>query len=170
MNENRPFVAVLMGSDSDWPVMQSAVAVLDRLDVPVEVKIASAHRTPAATMRYVEEAGARGCTAFIAGAGMAAHLAGAVAAHTTRPVIGVPLESGPLAGLDALLSTVQMPGGIPVATVAVGKAGATNAGYLAAQILAVGDPALARRLAEEREERARAVQEKDRALQSARAG
>ncbi len=170
MNENRPFVAVLMGSDSDWPVMQSAVAVLDRLDVPVEVRITSAHRTPAATARYVADAGARGCAVFVAGAGMAAHLAGAVAAHTTRPVIGVPLESGPLAGLDALLSTVQMPGGIPVATVAVGKAGATNAGYLAAQILAAGDPALARRFAEEREERARSVEDKDRALQRERAG
>ena len=113
----------------------------------------------------MQDACVRGCTAFIAGAGLAAHLAGAVAAHTTRPVIGVPLESGPLAGMDALLSTVQMPGGIPVATVAVGKAGATNAGYLAAQILAVADRALARRVAAEREERARAVQEKDAALQ-----
>ena len=165
MNEKQPFVAVLMGSDSDWPVMQAAVAVLRRLEVPVEVKVTSAHRTPAATSRYVEEACARGGTAFIAGAGLAAHLAGAVAAHTTRPVIGVPLEAGPLAGMDALLSTVQMPGGIPVATVAVGKAGATNAGYLAAQILAVADPALARRIVVEREERARSVQEKDAALQ-----
>ena len=165
MNDRRPFVAVMMGSDSDWPVMQAALAVLNRLEVRVEVRIASAHRTPAATSRYVEEASERGCAVFIAGAGMAAHLAGALAAHTTRPVIGVPLEAGPLAGMDALLSTVQMPAGIPVATVAVGKAGATNAGYLAAQMLALSDPALARRLASDREERARAVQDKDAALQ-----
>ena len=165
MNERRTFVAVMMGSDSDWPVMQGTLSVLNRLEVAVEVRIASAHRTPAATAGYVEEASGRGCAVFIAGAGMAAHLAGAVAAHTTRPVIGVPLESGPLAGMDALLSTVQMPPGFPVATVAVGKAGATNAGYLAAQILALSDPALACRVAADREERARAVQEKDAALQ-----
>ena len=129
MKDRRPFVAVMMGSDSDWPVMQSVVEVLERLEVETEVRIASAHRTPAATSAYVEEASGRGCAVFIAGAGMAAHLAGAVAAHTNRPVIGVPLESsGPLAGMDALLSTVQMPPGFPVATVAVGKAGATNAG------------------------------------------
>ena len=167
MNESHPFVAVLMGSDSDWPVMQAAVEVLRRLDVAVEVKVTSAHRTPVATSQFVEDACNRGCPVFIAGAGMAAHLAGAVAAHTTRPVIGVPLDASPLCGLDALLSTVQMPGGIPVATVAVGKAGATNAGYLAAQILAVADPALARRLSVERDERARAVQEKDAELQRA---
>ena len=160
-----PFVAVMMGSDSDWPVMQGAVAVLERLGVDVEVRIASAHRTPAATSAYVEDASARGCTVFIAGAGMAAHLAGAVAAHTTRPVIGVPLAAGQLAGMDALLSTVQMPAGIPVATVAIGKAGATNAGYLAAQILAVSEPGLDRRLAADREERAQSVQDRDAALQ-----
>ena len=165
MNDRRSFVAVMMGSDSDWPVMQSAVEVLERLEVATEVRIASAHRTPAATSRYVEEASGRGCAVFIAGAGMAAHLAGAVAAHTNRPVIGVPLQSGPLAGMDALLSTVQMPPGIPVATVAVGKAGATNAGYLAAQILALSDPALAGRVAADREERARAVRDKNAALQ-----
>ena len=113
MNDRRSFVAVMMGSDSDWPVMQSAVEVLRRLEVATEVRIASAHRTPATTSRYVEEASGRGCAVFIAGAGMAAHLAGAVAAHTNRPVIGVPLESGPLAGMDALLSTVQMPPGFP---------------------------------------------------------
>ena len=165
MNERRTFVAVMMGSDSDWPVMQSAVAILNRLEVEVEVRIASAHRTPVATVGYVEQASGRGCAVFIAGAGMAAHLAGAVAAHTTRPVIGVPLESGPLAGMDALLSTVQMPPGIPVATVALGKAGAANAGYLAAQILALSDPALAGRIAADREERAQSVEDKDAALQ-----
>jgi 5-(carboxyamino)imidazole ribonucleotide mutase len=165
MNDRRSFVAVMMGSDSDWPVMQGAVAVLNRLEIEIEVRIASAHRTPAATSSYVEEASGRGCAVFIAGAGMAAHLAGAVAAHTTRPVIGVPLVSGPLAGMDALLSTVQMPSGFPVATVAVGKAGAANAGYLAAQILALSDPELAGRIAADREERARSVQDKDAALQ-----
>jgi len=165
MNTSNPFVAVLMGSDSDWPVMQAAVEVLRRLGIAVEVRITSAHRTPAATSQYVAEAVERGCAVFIAGAGMAAHLAGAVAAHTTRPVIGVPLDASPLGGMDALLSTVQMPGGFPVATVAVGKAGATNAGYLAAQVLAVADAALAQRLSVEREERARAVKEKNAELQ-----
>ena len=167
MNTNSPFVAVLMGSDSDWPVMQAAVEVLRRLRIAAEVRITSAHRTPAATSQYVAEAAARGCAVFIAGAGMAAHLAGAVAAHTTRPVIGVPLDASSLGGMDALLSTVQMPGGFPVATVAVGKAGATNAGYLAAQVLAVADAALAQRLSVEREERARAVGEKNAELQKA---
>lgn len=164
MTREAGFVAVLMGSDSDWPVMQSAVAVLRSFDVPVEAKVVSAHRTPTATAQYVHDACARGCAVFIAGAGMAAHLAGAVAAHTTRPVIGVPVEAGPLQGMDALLSTVQMPGGVPVATVAIGKAGAKNAGYLAVQILAVADPALAARVAAEREASARAVQDKDAAL------
>ena len=160
------FVAVLMGSDSDWPVMQSAVDVLRGFEVPVEVKVTSAHRTPAAAVRYVHDACARGCAVFIAGAGMAAHLAGAVAAHTTRPVIGVPIDASPLKGMDALLSTVQMPGGVPVATVAVGKAGARNAGYLASQILALADPALAARVDDEREANARAVLDKDTALQN----
>ena len=132
-----------MGSESDWPVMQSTTAVLDGLAVKYEVRVTSAHRTPAATQQYVTDASTRGCALFICAAGMAAHLAGAVAGHTTKPVIGVPIDSGPLQGFDALLSTVQMPGGIPVATVAVGKAGAKNAGYLAAQILAVSDPVLA---------------------------
>ena len=144
------FVAILMGSESDWPVMQNCPAVLDRLGIEHEVRISSAHRTPQATAAYVADAVERGCAVFVCGAGMAAHLAGAVAAHTVRPVIGVPIDSGPLNGLDALLATVQMPGGIPVATVAVGKAGARNAGYLAAQILGVGDAALVGRLDEDR--------------------
>ena len=136
------WVAVLMGSESDWPVMQSTTSMLETLGIKFEVKVTSAHRTPAGTQAYVQDAEERGCRVFICAAGMAAHLAGAVAAHTQRPVIGVPIDSGPLQGFDALLSTVQMPGGIPVATVAVGKAGAKNAGYLAAQILAVADDAL----------------------------
>ena len=129
------FVAILMGSDSDLPVMQSTVDVLKSFDIDYEVRITSAHRTPEDTRHYVSDADARGCAVFIAAAGMAAHLAGAVAAHTLRPVIGVPIDAGPLQGFDALLSTVQMPGGIPVAGVAIGKAGAKNAAYLAVQIL-----------------------------------
>ena len=144
------WVAILMGSESDWPVMQATTAVLDDLGVTYEVRVTSAHRTPAATAEYVSDASSRGCALFICAAGMAAHLAGAVAGHTTKPVIGVPIDSGPLQGFDALLSTVQMPGGIPVATVAVGKAGAKNAGYLAAQMLAIGDSALADRLLSDR--------------------
>ncbi len=140
------WVAVLMGSESDWPVMQACVDGLAQLEVPCEVRVLSAHRTPDETAEYVVDAEARGCAAFICAAGMAAHLAGAVAAHTVRPVIGVPLASGPLAGVDALLATVQMPGGVPVATVAVGKAGAQNAAWLAAQVLAISDAGLAKAL------------------------
>ncbi len=164
-NSTSPFVAILMGSDSDLPVMQVAVDVLSKLGVSTEVKITSAHRTPEATHAYVRDADSRGCAVFIAAAGMAAHLAGTVAALTTRPVIGVPMDAGSLGGLDALLSTVQMPGGIPVACVAIGGAGAKNAAYLAAQILALGDPALGERITEEREDKARAVAEKDGKLQ-----
>ncbi len=160
-----PFVAVLMGSDSDLPVMQSTLDTLSSLGVAWEVKITSAHRTPANTMEYVKSAEARGCRVFIAAAGLAAHLAGTVAAHTTCPVIGVPMDGGPLNGFDALLSTVQMPGGIPVATVAIGKAGAKNAAYLAAQILALADPALAQKLKDERAVNTAQILAKDQALQ-----
>jgi 5-(carboxyamino)imidazole ribonucleotide mutase len=160
------FVAVLMGSDSDLPVMQSTLDVLDSLDVSWEVKVTSAHRTPAATHEYVKSAEQRGCRVFICAAGLAAHLAGAVAGLTTRPVIGVPIDAGPLSGQDSLLSTVMMPGGVPVATVAIGKAGAKNAGYLAAQILGVADEALAERVAKNRQENAEAVIAKDAALQA----
>lgn len=145
------WVAILMGSESDWPVMQSTTQVLKDLSIDFEVRVSSAHRTPAQTQAYVADAQTRGCDVFVCAAGMAAHLAGAVSAHTVKPVIGVPIDAGPLQGLDALLSTVQMPGGIPVATVAVGKAGAKNAGYLAAQILATADPAIGERLSAERE-------------------
>ena len=137
-----------MGSDSDVPVMQPAVDLLRELGVPCEMTVASAHRSPARVMRLVEEAPGRGVKVFIVGAGAAAHLAGVVAAHTTSPVIGVPIDSSALKGLDALLSTVQMPPGVPVATVSIGKPGATNAAVLAAQILALADPALAARLAD----------------------
>jgi len=164
-SDKKPFVAVLMGSDSDLPVMQSTLDILDSFEVPHEVKITSAHRTPAATHAYVKDADARGCAVFIAAAGLAAHLAGTVAGLTVKPVIGVPMDAGPLNGMDALLSTVQMPGGIPVASVAIGKAGAKNAAYLAVQILATADPALAGRLLKDREANAAKIREKDQSLQ-----
>lgn len=167
---SKPFVAILMGSDSDLPVMRAAMEVLERFSIPTEAKISSAHRTPEATRAYVKDAESRGCAVFIAAAGLAAHLAGAVAAATTRPVIGVPLDAGSLGGLDSLLSTVQMPGGVPVACVAIGKAGAKNAGYLAAQILALQDDELAESVMAEREQTARGVRQKDEALQKQRAG
>jgi phosphoribosylamine---glycine ligase len=139
-------VLILMGSDSDAPIMQAAVDVLRDLGVSSEMTVASAHRSPERVMKLVREAPGRGVKVFIVGAGAAAHLAGVVAAHTTMPVIGVPIDSSALKGLDALLSTVQMPPGVPVATVSIGKPGATNAGILAAQILALGDSAIASRL------------------------
>ena len=160
------FVALLMGSQSDWPVMESATAVLKTLAIDFEVKITSAHRTPEDTAAFVVEAAARDCAVFICAAGMAAHLAGAVAAHTVRPVIGVPIDSGSLAGMDALLSTVQMPGGIPVATVAIGKAGAKNAAFLAGQIMALNDPALTERLEQERARNRENIRQHNEALQS----
>ena len=161
----RPFVAVLMGSDSDLATVQATLDTLTRLEVSWEAKITSAHRTPDATRDYVRDAEARGCAVFVAAAGLAAHLAGAVAALTIRPVIGIPMDAGSLGGQDALLSTVQMPGGIPVAAVAIGSAGAKNAAYLAAQILALADAALAERVERERQESAEAVRAKDAGLQ-----
>lgn len=163
------FVAILMGSESDLPVMQGAADILDKLEIRYEIKITSAHRTPAITQQYISDAERRGCQVFIAGAGLAAHLAGATAAHTTRPVLGVPIDSGPMQGMDSLLSTVQMPAGIPVGTLAIGKTGAKNAGYLAAQILSLKDDALASRIKAEREEKAESVQAQDANLQSSRA-
>ena len=157
-----------MGSESDLPVMQGADDVLNSLGVRCEMKITSAHRTPAATKEYLADAESRGCQVFIAGAGLAAHLAGAVAAHTLKPVIGVPIDSGPMQGMDSLLSTVQMPAGIPVGTVAIGKTGAKNAGYLAAQILGLADPELAARVKAERQQKSDNVQAQDRALQESR--
>jgi phosphoribosylamine--glycine ligase len=139
-------VLILMGSDSDAPVMAAAGEVLTGLGVTWEMTVASAHRSPARVMRLVADAPGRGVRVFIVGAGAAAHLAGVVAAHTPLPVIGVPIDSSALKGMDALLSTVQMPPGVPVATVAIGKPGATNAGVLAAQMLAMADGALAERL------------------------
>jgi len=158
----KPRVAVLMGSASDLPVMRLAVEDLKALGVACEVRVLSAHRSPDETARFAKEAAGRGLKAIICGAGAAAHLAGAVAAQTTLPVIGVPLVSGQLGGLDALLATVQMPPGVPVATVAVGEPGARNAAVLAAQILAGADPALAARLAKRKAELAADVAAKDR--------
>ncbi len=160
------FVAILMGSDSDLPVMQACSDLLDNFGIRYEVRITSAHRTPEDTRDYVREAEKRGCAVFIAAAGLAAHLAGAVAAQTVRPVIGVPIDSGPLQGIDALLSTVQMPGGIPVACVAIGKSGAKNAAYLAAQILATGDAGLKTALEEERARNAELIRQKNKELNS----
>ena len=140
-------VLILMGSASDAPVMQGALDVLRELGIAAQMTVASAHRSPDRVQRLIREAPDRGVRAFIVGAGAAAHLAGVVAAHTTLPVIGVPIDSSALKGLDALLSTVQMPPGVPVATVSIGKPGATNAGVLAAQILALADQELSGRLA-----------------------
>jgi phosphoribosylamine---glycine ligase len=139
-------VLILMGSDSDAPIMQAAVDTLKDLGLTCEMTVASAHRSPERVLRLVREAPSRGVKVFIVGAGAAAHLAGVVAAHTILPVIGVPIDSSALKGLDALLSTVQMPPGVPVATVSIGKPGATNAAVLAAQIIAVADAAMASRL------------------------
>src|SRR5216110_695741 len=152
-------VLILMGSDSDAPVMQGAVDVLKEFGIACEMTVASAHRSPERVMRLVKEAPGRGVKAFIVGAGAAAHLAGVVAAHTTLPVIGVPIDSSALKGLDALLSTVQMPPGVPVATVSIGKPGATNAGILAAQILGVADPKVAARLDEHKKRMAQKVEQ-----------
>jgi 5-(carboxyamino)imidazole ribonucleotide mutase len=161
---SKPFVAILMGSDSDLETMQTTVETLDKFRIEREVRVLSAHRTPDATHSFVKDADARGCAVFIAAAGMAAHLAGTVAALTNKPVIGVPMAAGPLQGQDALLSTVQMPGGIPVACVAIGKAGAKNAAYLAAQIIALSDKELAQRLVDERKANATDILARDKTV------
>jgi 5-(carboxyamino)imidazole ribonucleotide mutase len=158
------FVAILMGSDSDLPVMQGTIDVLSSLGISYEVRIASAHRTPEETRNYILTAQTRGAEVFVCAAGLAAHLAGFTAAHTVKPVIGVPLEGGALQGLDALLSTVQMPGGIPVACVAIGKPGAQNAGFLSAQILGLSDPEIAQKLKQKRVENAQKIALKNETL------
>jgi 5-(carboxyamino)imidazole ribonucleotide mutase len=152
-----PLVAVIMGSKSDWETMRHADLVLTRFGVAHECKVMSAHRTPALTIEYASQAERRGVEVIIAAAGGAAHLAGVVAAHTVLPVLGVPMESPALKGMDSLLSTVQMPGGVPVGTLAIGKAGATNAALLAVAILANQRPELRKRLHEFREEQARKI-------------
>lgn len=142
----KPKVLIIMGSDSDLPVMEEAEKVLKEFKIPYDITVASAHRTPKRTTKLAKEAEKKGVEVIIAGAGSAAHLAGVIASHTTLPVIGVPIDSSPLKGIDALFSTVQMPPGIPVATMAIGKAGAKNAAILAAQILSSKDPELAKTL------------------------
>lgn len=158
----KPLVGILMGSDSDLPVMEEAVKVLKDFSIPYEVTVSSAHRTPARTSRYAKSAEKRGLKVIICGAGSAAHLAGFVAAETTLPVLGVPIDSSALKGLDALLSTVQMPGGVPVATMAIGKAGAKNAAIFAAEMLAISDKRLAEALKDFRKAQAKKVADKAR--------
>ena len=157
-------IAILMGSDSDWPTLEAGAKLLASFGLGAEVRVLSAHRSPSQVRRYVERAPRRGIKVFIAAAGGAAHLAGVVAAHTTQPVIGVPIERGTLKGLDSLLSTVQMPTGVPVATVAIGNA--TNAALLAVQILAVGNRRLSRTLAAHKRCLTEQTLKADRALQS----
>lgn len=144
------FVSILMGSKSDYDIVKEALGILEKFDVKYEILITSAHRSPQRTQDYIKEAENKGAKVFIAAAGMAAHLAGAVAAYTTKPVLGIPMPGSNLASMDSLFSTVQMPSGIPVATVAIGKAGAINAAYLAVQILAIDDENLAQKLKEDR--------------------
>ena len=162
---NKPLVSILMGSDSDLEIMREAARSLEKFGIAYEIDVASAHRSPERTAELARSAGSRGIRVMIAGAGGAAHLAGVIAAHTTLPVIGVPIPSV-LNGLDSLLSTVQMPAGIPVATVAIGKAGASNAGILAAQILALSDSTLAAKLADHKQQLSRGVEEKSRKLKT----
>jgi phosphoribosylaminoimidazole carboxylase PurE protein len=161
---SKPLVSIVMGSDSDFEIMREAAKALEGFGIPYEIDVTSAHRSPDRTAEYARGAAGRGISVIIAGAGGAAHLAGVMAAHTTLPVIGVPIPSTALNGIDSLLATVQMPAGIPVATVAIGKPGATNAGILAAQILAVADPALAKKLQAHKEKLAKGVEEKSRKL------
>lgn len=160
----KPIVGILMGSDSDLPVMEEAAKVLKDFGIPYEITISSAHRTPKRTSEYARNAEKRGIRIIIAGAGSAAHLAGFIAAETTLPVIGVPIDSSSLNGLDALLSTVQMPGGVPVASMAIGKAGAKNAGIFAAEILSVSDLRLRKKLKAFRTKLAKQVEEKAKKL------
>jgi 5-(carboxyamino)imidazole ribonucleotide mutase len=159
MTERTPLVGVIMGSQSDWPTMRHACEILEELDIPYESRIVSAHRTPDRLVAYAKGARDRGLACIIAGAGGAAHLPGMAASMTTLPVLGVPVESKALSGMDSLLSIVQMPGGIPVGTLAIGKAGSRNAGLLAASILSVTDSALAGRLAAFREAQTASVAE-----------
>lgn len=167
MAENeKALVGIIMGSDTDLPVMKAAAATLNEFGVPFEIDITSAHRSPARTSEYARSAVERGLKAIIVGAGGAAHLAGVVAAETTLPVIGVPMPTTSLQGLDSLLSTVQMPGGVPVACVAIGKSGAINAAVLAVQIIATSDAALARKLADYKRNLAQGVIEKSKKVKA----
>ena len=162
-------ILILMGSDSDWEVMSEAAIMLERFGILFEARVSSAHRTPERTLRIVRDAEKKGCKVIIAGAGAAAHLAGVVAGHTLLPVIGIPLNATSLQGIDALLATVQMPAGIPVASMAIGKAGATNAALFALQILASNSPEIAQQLIDYRQKMAQGVESKDERLQERRA-
>jgi 5-(carboxyamino)imidazole ribonucleotide mutase len=162
----RPVVAIVMGSDSDLEIMREAAKALEEFGIAYEIDVTSAHRSPARTSEFARAAAGRGIKVIIAGAGGAAHLAGVIAAETTLPVIGVPIPSTSLGGLDSLLATVQMPAGIPVATVAIGKAGATNAGILAAQMLALADDGIASKIKAHKQKLARGVEEKSRKVRS----
>jgi len=159
-----PQVLIVMGSDSDMQVMEGAVELLHEFGISYDIVIASAHRTPERTIKLAVNAGKTGVQVIIAGAGMAAHLAGVIAAHTIIPVIGVPIDSSPLHGIDALVSTVQMPPGVPVATMAIGKAGAKNAAVLSAQIIGLKDPQVAKKLRAFKKKMAGEVEKKSRAL------
>ncbi len=161
---SKPLVSIVMGSDSDLDIMRETVKSLEDFGIAHEIDVTSAHRSPERTAEYARNAAARGIKLIIAGAGGAAHLAGAIAAHTTLPVIGVPIPSTSLNGLDSLLAMVQMPAGVPVATVAIGKAGATNAGILAAQILALSSASLTKKLKAHKEQLANSVEEKSKKL------
>src|SRR5271169_6512209 len=163
--ERSVIVGIFIGSDTDLPVMSETAKTLEKFGIPYEMEVVSAHRTPARAHEYATSAVSRGLKVLIAAAGAAAHLAGVIAANTTLPVIGVPMGTSSLNGLDALLSTVQMPGGIPVATMAIDKAGAVNAAIFAAEILGLSDPDIARKLVEHKEELARSVTEKNARLQ-----
>jgi phosphoribosylaminoimidazole carboxylase PurE protein len=164
---SKPLVSIVMGSDSDLEIMREAGKALEEFGIAYEIDVTSAHRSPDRTAEYARKAAGRGIRVIIAGAGGAAHLAGAIAAHTTLPVIGVPIPATSLQGMDALLATVQMPAGIPVATVAIGKSGATNAGILAAQMLALADSSIAKKLNAHKESLARGVEEKSKKLKAA---
>src|SRR3989454_5597005 len=161
---SKALVSIVMGSDSDLDVMREAATALEGFGIGYEIDVTSAHRSPERTAAYAQKAASRGIRVIIAGAGGAAHLAGVIAAHTSLPVIGVPISSTALNGLDSLLATVQMPAGIPVATVAIGKPGATNAGILAAQIIALGDSSVAKRLEVHKQRMAAGVEEKSKKL------
>lgn len=167
--EGAALVGILMGSDTDLPVMAEAAATLEKFGIACEMEVCSAHRTPARAHEYASSAASRGLKALIVGAGGAAHLAGVIAANTTLPVIGVPMATTALNGMDSLLATVQMPGGVPVATMAIGKAGAVNAAIFVAQILGTSNAEIAKRLAAHKEELARSVAEKNARLQQERA-
>src|SRR5215469_8528727 len=163
---NKPVVSIVMGSDSDLEIMKEAGKSLDDFGIAYEIDVTSAHRSPDRTAEYARKAAERGIKVIIAGAGGAAHLAGVIAAHTTLPVIGVPIPATSLNGMDSLLATVQMPAGIPVATVAIGNPGATNAGILAAQMIALADAGVAKKMTAHKERLAKGVEEKSRKLKA----